>query len=92
MILVGCSRQRQPPISTLQALLMVARFVFRKFRTFGTTYWKAGRQLEATFQWQHALAQDPPEADIDRIKEKLAVGLDEVERRELASEKEANKG
>lgn len=58
----------------------------------GDAYWKAGRQLEATFQWQHALAQDPPEADIDRIKEKLAVGLDEVERRELASEEDPNKG
>ena len=58
----------------------------------GDAYWKAGRQLEATFQWQHALAQDPPEGDIDRIREKLAVGLDEVERRELASEEDPNKG
>ncbi|MEP0942717.1 MAG: tetratricopeptide repeat protein [Rhizobiaceae bacterium] len=58
----------------------------------GDAYWKAGRQLEATFQWQHALALDPPEADIDRIKEKLSVGLDEVERREIASEDENSKG
>ncbi|MCJ8309064.1 MAG: tetratricopeptide repeat protein [Rhizobiaceae bacterium] len=58
----------------------------------GDAYWKAGRQLEATFQWQHALALDPPEGDIDRIREKLAVGLDEVERRELASEEDPNKG
>ena len=41
---------------------------------------------------QHALALDPPEGDIDRIREKLAVGLDEVERRELASEEDPNKG
>ena len=58
----------------------------------GDAYWKAGRQLEATFQWQHALALDPPEGDIDRIKQKLTVGLDEVERRELASEDDTNKG
>ena len=58
----------------------------------GDAYWKAKRKLEATFQWQHALALDPPEADLARIEEKLKVGLDEVERRELAEESDPNKG
>lgn len=58
----------------------------------GDAYWKSKRKLEATFQWQHALALDPPETDVARIEEKLEVGLDEVERRELAEESDPNKG
>lgn len=57
----------------------------------GDAYWKAKRHLEATFQWQHALALDPPE-EVERIKQKLEVGLDEVEKRELAAEKDPDKG
>ena len=58
----------------------------------GDAYWKAKRKLEATFQWQHALALDPIEKDIDRIRLKLKVGLDEVEKRELAAENDPNEG
>ncbi|MEP1210055.1 MAG: tetratricopeptide repeat protein [Rhizobiaceae bacterium] len=58
----------------------------------GDAYWKAKRKLEATFQWQHALALEPPEADIERIKQKLQVGLDEVEKREMASESDPDEG
>lgn len=58
----------------------------------GDAYWKAKRYLEATFQWKHALALEPIETDIPRIEQKLKVGLDEVEKRELASEEDPNKG
>ena len=58
----------------------------------GDAYWKANRKLEATFQWQHALALDPPEADIARIEDKLENGLDAVEKKELAAEKNPDKG
>ena len=58
----------------------------------GDAYWKAGRKLEATFQWQHALALDPPEGDAPRIKAKLKSGLDDVEQKELAEEKNPDKG
>jgi tetratricopeptide (TPR) repeat protein len=58
----------------------------------GDAYWKAKRKLEATFQWRHALALEPPKADISRIEQKLEMGLDEVELKELASEKDPNKG
>jgi tetratricopeptide (TPR) repeat protein len=58
----------------------------------GDAYWKAKRRLEATFQWQHALALDPPKADIERIKMKLELGLDEVEKREMTVENESDKG
>ena len=41
---------------------------------------------------EHALALDPIEKDIDRIRLKLKVGLDEVEKRELAAENDPDKG
>jgi tetratricopeptide (TPR) repeat protein len=40
----------------------------------GDAYWKVGRKLEATFQWNHALASKPEPADEAWIKEKLAKG------------------
>ena len=58
----------------------------------GDAYWKANRKLEATFQWQHALALDPPEGDIQRIEDKLKMGLDAVEKNELANEEQPKKG
>ncbi len=49
----------------------------------GDVLWAVGRKLEARFQWQRALSfvdPDAPdhEADPDRIRRKLEVGLDEV--------------
>jgi len=41
----------------------------------GDAYWKVGRKLEATFQWNHALASKPEQDDEAKIKEKLRVGL-----------------
>jgi tetratricopeptide (TPR) repeat protein len=46
----------------------------------GDAYWRVGRELEARFQWRHALTGKPDEpGDVDRIKRKLAEGLDAVE-------------
>lgn len=49
----------------------------------GDVYWAVGRELEARFQWHRALSfvdpDDPDgEADPERIRRKLEVGLDRV--------------
>jgi len=45
----------------------------------GDVYWAVGRQREAEFQWRRALSLEPEtEAEADRIRRKLAVGLDAV--------------
>ncbi len=43
----------------------------------GDAYWQVGRELEARFQWSHALALDP-EPDLEaKVERKLIVGLSE---------------
>ncbi len=47
----------------------------------GDVYWAVGRQREAEFQWHRALSfitDEPTDADPDRIRRKLEVGLDVV--------------
>lgn len=44
----------------------------------GDVYWAVGRQLEARFQWRRALSFGPEEADEQRVRRKLEVGLDAV--------------
>ncbi len=44
----------------------------------GDAYWMVGRKLEADFQWRRALSFEPEEADAERIRQKLAEGLDVV--------------
>ena len=49
----------------------------------GDVYWAVGRKREAEFQWQRALSftnqdTDTGDVDPDRIRRKLAVGLDKV--------------
>ena len=44
----------------------------------GDAYWMVGRRLEAEFQWKRARSLEPTETDLERIKRKLAVGLDAV--------------
>jgi tetratricopeptide (TPR) repeat protein len=49
----------------------------------GDVYWAVGRKLEAQFQWKRALSfidyeNVSDEADPDRIRRKLEVGLDQV--------------
>ena len=46
----------------------------------GDVYWAVGRKREAEFQWSRALsfADDSSEADADRIRRKLEIGLDAV--------------
>lgn len=45
----------------------------------GDVYWAVGRQREARFQWRRALSFGPQEdLDMDRIRRKLEVGLDQV--------------
>ncbi len=43
----------------------------------GDAYWKVGRKLEATFQWNIALATKTPPDNPEEIKKKLAEGLQE---------------
>ncbi|WP_281984320.1 tetratricopeptide repeat protein [Thalassorhabdomicrobium marinisediminis] len=44
----------------------------------GDVYWMVGRKVEARFQWRRALSFDPEEAEAERIRRKLEVGLDAV--------------
>ncbi|MGB8621348.1 MAG: tetratricopeptide repeat protein [Paracoccaceae bacterium] len=44
----------------------------------GDVLWAVGRKMEARFQWRRALSFDPDEADAERIRRKLEVGLDKV--------------
>ncbi|MEJ6403087.1 tetratricopeptide repeat protein [Yoonia sp. 2307UL14-13] len=44
----------------------------------GDVYWAVGRVNEAHFQWQRALSFGPKAADADRIRDKLARGLNHV--------------
>ncbi|MEO0504280.1 MAG: hypothetical protein AAFZ14_13215, partial [Pseudomonadota bacterium] len=48
----------------------------------GDVYWAVGRVREAEFQWMRALSfvdeEDPGDAQPDRIRRKLEVGLDIV--------------
>ncbi|HJW40633.1 MAG TPA: tetratricopeptide repeat protein [Rhizomicrobium sp.] len=42
----------------------------------GDAYWRVGRKLDAKFQWSHALAFGPSDADKAVIEKKLRDGLD----------------
>ncbi len=45
----------------------------------GDVLWKAGRIREAQFQWRRALSFGPaPDLDMDRVRRKIEVGLDQV--------------
>jgi tetratricopeptide (TPR) repeat protein len=44
----------------------------------GDVYWKAGRRLEAQFQWQHAKDNHPEKEDLARIESKLKDGIPDV--------------
>ena len=48
----------------------------------GDVYWSVGRVREAEFQWMRALSfvdeAEPGDAEPDRIRRKLEVGLDQV--------------
>ncbi len=44
----------------------------------GDVYWAVGRKLEAEFQWHRALSFEPEQAEADRIRRKLEIGLDAV--------------
>lgn len=61
----------------------------------GDVYWSVGRKLEAEFMWKRALSfaewEDASEqADVDRIRRKLEVGLDVVLSEEGAAPLHAN--
>jgi len=45
----------------------------------GDVYWAVGRTREARFQWRRALSYGPSDdLDMDRVRRKLEVGLDQV--------------
>ena len=41
----------------------------------GDAYWRTGRKLEATFQWNHARDLKPEPEDLPKILEKIQNGL-----------------
>jgi Flp pilus assembly protein TadD len=52
---------------------------------FGDALWMIGRRFEARFQWKRALSFEPEETDAERIRRKLATGLDAVLEEEAAA-------
>ncbi len=44
----------------------------------GDAYWRVGRILEAQFQWQRALTFEPEEDEIEAIKKKIDLGLEDI--------------
>jgi tetratricopeptide (TPR) repeat protein len=45
----------------------------------GDVYWAVGRQREARFQWRRAISFAPhPDLDLDRVRQKIDIGLDAV--------------
>jgi len=53
----------------------------------GDVYWKVGRRLEARFQWAHARDLKPEHPELEKIEQKLKVGLVE----ETSSSADADK-
>ena len=51
----------------------------------GDAYWRVGRKLEATYQWNRALTLKPEEAEIPKIRAKIADGLPDVKEEAPAS-------
>ncbi len=50
----------------------------------GDAYWRAGRRLEATFQWSHARDMKPEPAVLAEVEKKLKEGLPPVENKAVA--------
>src|SRR5690606_22084660 len=55
----------------------------------GDAYWRAGRRLEATFQWSHARDMKPEPAVLANVEKKLREGLPPVEDKAVAQEPKA---
>ncbi len=52
----------------------------------GDVLWKVGRKREAEFQWRRALSLGPAaDLDMDRVRQKLEIGLDRVLEEEAAA-------
>jgi len=45
----------------------------------GDAYWRVGRRLEAVYQWNRAITYKPEEADLPRLKDKIANGLPPID-------------
>jgi len=56
----------------------------------GDAYWQVGRELEARFQWKHALALEPEPEDAARIEAKIANGLKSAPASILAQDSRSN--
>ena len=50
-------------------------WIFAARRPMVDCVWRAGRKLEAHFQWNHARDLDPEPADLEKIVKKLESGL-----------------
>lgn len=52
----------------------------------GDAYWQVGRKREARFQWSYALSLEPEPEDEAKIRDKLANGLEESNRKAALKE------
>lgn len=41
----------------------------------GDAYWRVGREIEARFQWQHAIDSDPEQEELAQLQRKMNTGL-----------------
>jgi tetratricopeptide (TPR) repeat protein len=57
----------------------------------GDAYWRAGRKLEAHFQWNHARDLGPEPEDKDKILRKIDQGLDDEANPSAAEAEEKRK-
>jgi Flp pilus assembly protein TadD len=53
----------------------------------GDAYWRVGRTLEARYQWQQSLSLDPEEDQVDKLKHKIASGLQEAAETKAAADR-----
>jgi tetratricopeptide (TPR) repeat protein len=53
----------------------------------GDAYWRVGRTLEARYQWQQSLSLDPEEDQVDKLKQKIASGLQEAAETKAAADR-----
>jgi hypothetical protein len=56
----------------------------------GDVYWKTGRQLEAKFQWLHALSLEIDDDKRGPIEKKIKDGLEAVEAEQQAAKQAEN--
>jgi len=75
----------QDAVKTLQAAILLVPGDPTINDHLGDAFWRAGRRMEARFQWNHAITFSDDEAEKAAIAAKLKTGLETVSRAAPAS-------